>query len=101
LDPFSEELLLNLAEVERRLYRISSAKGLIQLAIEYHPESINPLLSLASLELQEKNYHDVVDISLCAIKIDPSNADAFQNLGSSFGRFFVIPLSAFTHELGL
>lgn len=84
IDPFSEETLINLADIERRLDRLDSAKGLLKLAIQYHPQSIRPLLSFAVIQLLEKNYSEVLNTSLEAIKLDPSNADAYQNLGSSF-----------------
>jgi tetratricopeptide (TPR) repeat protein len=84
IDPYSEETLLNLAEIEKKLNRLDSALGLIKLATEYCPTSYKPWMSMAEVCLLKKEYESSLNSSLEALKINPSSADAYQNLGSSF-----------------
>jgi hypothetical protein len=83
LDPYSEETLMNLADVEHKLGRLDSALGLLQLVTRYHPNSIKPWLNMAGIHIQRNEFQDCVNVSLEAIQRDPKNADGFQNLGSA------------------
>jgi len=84
IDPYSEETILNLAEVERRLGRLDSALGLLELCINYHPNSFKPWVSMGAIYIHNKEYQKCTNASLEALKIDPANEDAYQNLGTSF-----------------
>lgn len=84
LDPYSEETLLNLAEVERKLGRLDSALGLLELCCNYHPNSFKPWVSMGAIYVHNKNFQECTNASLEAIKRDPTNEDAYQNLGSAF-----------------
>lgn len=83
-DPYNEETLLNLAEVERKLGRHESALGLLELCSSYHPNSLKPWVSMGAIYNHNKQYKESANASLEAIKRDPTNEDAYQNLGSSF-----------------
>lgn len=83
-DPFDEETLINLADIEQRMGRFDSALGLLKLASEYHPTSIKPYLNMGGLYLLKNEFTNALNVSLQAVTIDPKHADGFQNLGSSF-----------------
>ena len=83
-DPFHEESLINLADVELKLGRIDSAIGLLKLSSEYHPESIKSYLNMGGAYLLKGDFNAAFNVSLKAVNVDPKNPDAFQNLGSSF-----------------
>jgi tetratricopeptide (TPR) repeat protein len=75
---------LNLADIEKRLNRLDSAIGLLQLAAEYHPASAKPWMSLGEGFSLKGDVQNSVNASLEAIKRNPKNSEAFQNLGSNF-----------------
>jgi len=83
LDPYSEETLMNLADVEHKLGRLDSSLGLLKLVSQYHPNSVKPWLNMAGIHIQRNEFQDCVNVSLEAIQRDPKNADGFQNLGSA------------------
>ena len=83
-DPYSEEYLLNLSQVEQNLGRLDSAIGLLQLAAEYHPTSAKPWMSLGEGFSLKGDVQNSLNASLEAIKRNPKNPEAFQNLGSNF-----------------
>jgi len=83
LDPYSEEYLLNLSFVEQKLGRLNAAIGLLKLAAEYHPDSAKPWMSLGEAFTLNGDLQRSVDSSLEAIKRQPENPEAFQNLGSN------------------
>jgi len=83
VDPFDEENLINLADIELRLGKIDSSLGLLKLSSEYHPNSIKSWLNMASAYLLKGDYQNALAVSLQAINIDAKNADGFQNFGSS------------------
>jgi len=83
LDPYSEDYLLNLSFVEQKLGRLNSAIGLLKLATEYHPHSARPWMSLGEAFTLNGDFQSSVDSSLEAIKRQPENPEAFQNLGSN------------------
>jgi len=83
IDPYSEETLMNLADVEHRLGRLDSALGLLELVTKYHPNSAKPWLNMAGIHIQRNKFQECVNVSLEAIQRDPKSADGFQNLGSA------------------
>jgi tetratricopeptide (TPR) repeat protein len=83
INPYDEEILINLADIELRLGRVDSSLGLMKLASEYHPTSIKSWLNMAGAYLLKGEFQNALDVSLQAVNIDPKNADGFQNLGSS------------------
>jgi len=83
IDPYSEETLMNLADVEHKLGRLDSALGLLKLVSQYHPTSVKPWLNMAGIHIQRNEFQECVNVSLEAIQRDPKNADGFQNLGSA------------------
>jgi tetratricopeptide (TPR) repeat protein len=82
-DPYSEETLMNLADVEHKLGRLDSSLGLLKLVSQYHPSSVKPWLNMAGIHIQRNEFQECVNVSLEAIQRDPKNADGFQNLGSA------------------
>jgi tetratricopeptide (TPR) repeat protein len=83
-DPYSEESLMNLSDVEFRLGRLDACLGILKLACEYHPESSKPWLSMSRILLNQQKFSECVSVSLEAIQRNPQSADGFQNLGSAF-----------------
>jgi len=83
IDPYNEENLINLADIELKLGRIDSSLGLMKLSSEYHPTSIKSWLNMAGAYLLKGDFQNALNVSLQAVNIDPQNADGFQNLGSS------------------
>jgi len=83
VDPYSEETLMNLSDVEHKLGRLDSALGLLKLVSQYHPSSVKPWLNMAGIHIQRNEFQECVNVSLEAIQREPTNADGFQNLGSA------------------
>jgi len=83
-DPYSEEYLLNLADIEKKLSRIDSAIGLLNLAVQYHPNSIKPWISLGECYALNNDNTGSMNASLEVIQRQPNNTDAYQNLGAAF-----------------
>jgi len=83
IDPFDEETLINLADIELRLGKVDASLGLLKLSSEYHPKSIKAWLNMANAYLLKGDYKSALNVSLQAINIDSKNADGFQNFGSS------------------
>jgi len=83
INPYDEENLINLADIELRLGRVDSSLALMKLCSEYHPTSIKSWLNMAGAFLLKGDFQNALNVSLQAVKIAPQNADGFQNLGSS------------------
>jgi tetratricopeptide (TPR) repeat protein len=100
-DPFSEEYLLNLSDVEKRLNRLDSAIGLLMLATEYHPESVKPWISLGECHAFNNDSQGSVNASLEVLKRQPNNTDAYQNLGSGFFALAMFDQAKYAFETAL
>jgi Flp pilus assembly protein TadD len=100
-DPYSEEYLLNLADIEKRLNRLDSAIGLLQLAAEYHPESVKPWISLGECHAFNNDSQGSVNASLEVLKRQPNNTDAYQNLGSGFFALAMFDQAKYAFETAL
>ncbi len=100
-DPYSEEYLLNLADIEKRLNRLDSAIGLLQLAAEYHPESVKPWISLGECHAFNNDSQGSVNVSLEVLKRQPNNTDAYQNLGSGFFALAMFDQAKYAFETAL
>jgi len=100
-DPFYEEYLLNLSDVEKRLNRLDSAIGLLMLATEYHPESVKPWISLGECHAFNNDSQGSVNASLEVLKRQPNNTDAYQNLGSGFFALAMFDQARYAFETAL
>jgi tetratricopeptide (TPR) repeat protein len=100
-DPFSEEYLLNLSDIEKRLNRLDSAIGLLMLATEYHPESVKPWISLGECHAFNNDSQGSVNASLEVLKRQPNNTDAYQNLGSGFFGLAMFDQAKYAFETAL
>jgi len=100
-DPFYEEYLLNLSDVEKRLNRLDSAIGLLMLATEYHPESVKPWISLGECHAFNNDSQGSVNASLEVLKRQPNNTDAYQNLGSGFFALAMFDQAKYAFETAL
>lgn len=100
-DPYSEEYLLNLADVEKKLSRLDSAIGLLHLAAEYHPESFKPWISLGECHAFNNDNQAAVNASLEVLKRQPNNTDAYQNLGSAFFALAMFDQAKYAFETAL
>jgi tetratricopeptide (TPR) repeat protein len=100
-DPYSEEYLLNLSDIEKKLNRLDSAIGLLQLAAEYHPDSFKPWISLGECYTFNNDSKESVNASLEALKRQPNNTEAYQNLGSAFFALAMFDQAKYAFETAL
>jgi tetratricopeptide (TPR) repeat protein len=81
LNPCDESVRLRLADIEYSANRIAASRTEIEALLRIHPRSLDGLMFLGKLAASQRDFLTLTNIYEQIFAIDPSNADAYYNLG--------------------
>jgi tetratricopeptide (TPR) repeat protein len=85
-EPGNFDALMTIGTAYHRLGRIEDAMRYMQAARDLYPKSAEPVSRMAnlSLQIQQKDPQNILNLMEAAIKLEPSNASYLYNLGWAY-----------------